>query len=179
MDGELASVRGVVDLSPKAALDEAEAFLTRLGYMSVQRTDTSLVAERRQPDRAQGQEAPSLAVEAVPQMGGGVWIRVRGNDREGVQEQQAAWTEWSENLPKKQDVTTGDEPENLQGRVEIPTVPLSPPPTVESHDLPPSPSQSLSTYPTFAPTEGQASNTGRVMLVVGGCIILPLVFWAW
>ena len=81
-------------------------------------------------------------------------MKVLGNDREGVQERQAAWAEWSENLPKKQDVTTGDEPENLQGRVEIPPVPLQPPPTVESHELPPPPSQSLSTYPTFAPTEG-------------------------
>jgi hypothetical protein len=62
VDGELASVRGVVDLSPEAALDEPEAFLTRLGYISVQRTDTSLVAERHQPDRAEEQKAPNLTV---------------------------------------------------------------------------------------------------------------------
>jgi len=34
VDEKLASVRGIVDLSPDAALDEDEAFLTRLGYMS-------------------------------------------------------------------------------------------------------------------------------------------------
>jgi hypothetical protein len=80
MEGELAAVRGVVDLSPETALDEAEAFLTRLGYVPVQRTDTSLVAERRQPDRAEEQKTASLTVNAKPQMGGGVEIRVRGTD---------------------------------------------------------------------------------------------------
>ncbi len=124
VEGELASVRGVVDLSPEAALDEAEAFLTRLGYISVQRTDTSLVAERRQPDRAEGQKAPSLTVRAVPQMGGGVGIRVRGTDREGMQEQQAAWVEWSENLPKKTKAQTtppADQQPDAQTRVPFKT----------------------------------------------------------
>ena len=169
---ELASIRSIVALSPDAALDEAEAFLTRLGYMTVQRTDTSLRAERRQPDRPEEQDTPSLTVEAVPQMGGGVWIRVRGNDREGVQEQQAAWTEWSESLPKKTEAQTTP-PADQQPNAETHDVPLPPPPTVESHGLPP-PWQTSST-PSFAPTQGQGSNARRVVWVLGGCIVLPLL----
>jgi hypothetical protein len=39
---------------------------------------------------------------ALPQSGGGVRIKVRGNDREAVRDHQAAWLEWSETLPKRE-----------------------------------------------------------------------------
>jgi hypothetical protein len=40
--------------------------------------------------------------QAVPHPDGGVRIRVRGNDREGLKERQGLWQLWVKNLPKKQ-----------------------------------------------------------------------------
>ena len=103
MDGELASVRGVVDLSPNEALDEAEDFLTRQGYSVTYRTTTTLTVKRQFSDSATGQESVfKLVVMALPQSGGGVRMKVRGNDREAVRDHQAAWLEWSETLPKRE-----------------------------------------------------------------------------
>ncbi len=108
---ELASVRGVVNLSPQEALDKAEAFLSQQGYTTVRRADNSLTVQRRPPGEAVGQDALTLTLAATPQPEGGVRITVRGNDRQGVQERQTAWIEWSEAFPKmpQQDA---DQPEN-------------------------------------------------------------------
>jgi hypothetical protein len=46
MYGELGAVKGIVDLSPEHALDEAEAFLASQGYSILRRTSTTLTAER-------------------------------------------------------------------------------------------------------------------------------------
>ena len=103
VDDVLASVRGVVDLSPQVALDEAQAFLTRQGYSVMYRTTTTLTVERQVSDSATGQVSIfKLIVMALPQSGGGLRIKVRGNDREAVRDQQAAWLEWSESLPKRE-----------------------------------------------------------------------------
>jgi hypothetical protein len=103
VDDVLASVRGVVDLAPHEALDEAQDFLTRQGYSVTYRTTTTLTVERQVSDNATGQESMfELIVLALPQSGGGVRIKVRGNDRETVRDQQAAWLEWSETLPKRE-----------------------------------------------------------------------------
>jgi hypothetical protein len=98
MYGELASVRETVDLSQQEALDSAHAFLTQQGYRVAERTDASLTVMRTPPG---DEHALNLRITAEAQPDGGVWIRVRGNDREGVQERQAEWVEWSESLPKK------------------------------------------------------------------------------
>src|SRR5829696_4386039 len=103
VDDVLASVRGVVDLSPHEALDEAQDFLTRQGYSVTYRTSTTLTVERQVSDNATGQESIfKLIVMALPQSGGGVRIKVRGNDSEAVRDHQAAWLEWSETLPKRE-----------------------------------------------------------------------------
>jgi hypothetical protein len=99
---ELASGNEVVDLSPPQALDRAEYFLVGQGYVVVQRTATTLTVEREGSQSAAGQEgALKVVVMAVPQPEGGVRIKVRGNDREGVQERQGLWKLWAENLPKR------------------------------------------------------------------------------
>lgn len=99
---ELSSGNEVVDLSPPQALDKAEYFLVGQGYVVVHRTATTLTIEREDSEVAAGQEgAPKVVVMAVPQPEGGVRIKVRGNDREGVQEWQGLWTLWTENLPKR------------------------------------------------------------------------------
>jgi len=98
---ELTSGKEVVDLSPAQALDRAEYFLVGQDYVVVQRTATTLTAERE--GAAAGQEGtPKVVVMAVPQPDGGVRIKVSGNDREGVQERQGLWRLWAENLPKRQ-----------------------------------------------------------------------------
>ena len=103
MDDVLASVRGVVDLSPQEALDEAQDFLTRQSYSVTHRTTTTLTVERQVPDNTTGQVSIfKLIVMALPQSGGGVRIKVSGNDREAVRDHQAAWLEWSESLPKRE-----------------------------------------------------------------------------
>ena len=99
---ELASVKEIVDLSPQQALDEAQTFLVRQGYSIMQRRGESLTVQRRSPNQTAEQNTLDLTVTALHQPNGGVRISVRGNDREGVQERQAAWLEWSERLPKKQ-----------------------------------------------------------------------------
>ncbi len=97
---ELTSGKEVVDLSPSQALDRAEYFLVGQDYVVVQRTATTLTAERE--GAAAGQEGtPKVVVMAVPQPDGGVRIKVSGNDREGVQERQGLWRLWAENLPKR------------------------------------------------------------------------------
>jgi hypothetical protein len=99
---ELTSGKEVVDLSPPQALDRAEYFLVGQGYVVVQRTATTLTVEREGPEGAAAQEGASkVVVMAVPQPDGGVRIKVRGNDREGVHERRGLWKLWAENLPKR------------------------------------------------------------------------------
>jgi len=99
---ELATSGEVVNLSPPQALDEAAHFLEGQGYVVVDRTATTLTAERKEPDGATRHEgALKVIVIAVPQPEGGVRIKVRGSDNGGVLERQARWTEWIEGLPKR------------------------------------------------------------------------------
>lgn len=114
MYGELASIRGVVDLSSQDALDNAQAFLEQLGYTPVERTGTSLTVKRQSQEQETEQNALTLTVLVLPQLEGGVRMKVNGNDREGMQGQQAAWTEWSENLPKRPEIPS-DEPDSYLG----------------------------------------------------------------
>ena len=172
---ELASIRSIVDLSHDAALDEAETFLTRLGYMSVQRTETSLSTERRQSDRAEGQEPFGLTVEVIPQSRGGVRLRVMGNDREGVRERQAAWTEWSESLPKKPDAQTAQSGD-WQHVTETQNVSLpSSPPRAETFNLPPAPQASPPSHPVSLPSRQGSAVWLGVKLAFGACIVLPML----
>jgi hypothetical protein len=101
---ELTSVREIVDLSPPQVLDKAEYFLAGQGYIVVNRTATTLTVERDSAEVTGRQEGgvPKVVVMAVPQPNGGVRIRVKGNDREGVRERQGLWKLWVENLPKRQ-----------------------------------------------------------------------------
>jgi hypothetical protein len=100
---ELTSGKEVVDLSPPQVIDRAEYFLVGQGYVVVHRTVTTLTVEREGSEGAAEQEvAPRVVVMAVPQPDGGVRIKVRGDDREGVQERQGLWKLWAENLPKRQ-----------------------------------------------------------------------------
>jgi hypothetical protein len=99
---ELTSGTEIVDLSPPQALDRAEYFLLGQGYVVVQRTATTLTVEREGTEDEAGQEGALKVVMAVPQPDGGVRIRVRGNDRDSLQERQGLWKLWAENLPKRQ-----------------------------------------------------------------------------
>ena len=102
MHRELASSREVVNLSPPRALDEAGHFLAGQGYAVVDRTATTLTAERKEPDGAtQHVDASKLIVIDVPQPDGGVRIKVRGSDHEGALARQAGWAEWMDGLPKR------------------------------------------------------------------------------
>ena len=101
MHEELLFVKGVVDLSPPSVLEKARGFLERQGYAIVSRSATTLTAERRDGDHAVRVGAPRLVVMAVPQPEGGVKIKVRGTDREGVSERQGLWALWAEGLPKR------------------------------------------------------------------------------
>ena len=99
---ELTSGKEVVDLSPPQALDRAEYFLVGQDYVVVQRTATTLTVTRTGSESTAGQESSlKVVVMAVPQPDGGVRIKVRGDDREGVQQRRGLWKLWAENLPKK------------------------------------------------------------------------------
>ncbi len=97
---ELLSIKGVVDLPPPRALDKAQGFLERQGYTVVRRTATTLTAELRDRDYTVS-GAPRLVIMAVPQPEGGVKIKVRGTDREGVRERQGLWVLWAKGLPTR------------------------------------------------------------------------------
>ncbi len=109
MNEELASIRQTVDLSPQEALDSAEDFLTRQGYNVMQRTDTSVSANRHKREGLFGHSLLNLTVDVLPQPQGGVRIRIRGNDRDRVDNQRAEWTQWADSLPKKSSEKSSDE----------------------------------------------------------------------
>jgi hypothetical protein len=71
-----------------------------------------------------------LMITALPLPHGGVHLRVRGNDRERVQEQQEAWTEWSQGLPKKAEAHPDDS--IAQRMLEISDSPLQTHPMIET-----------------------------------------------
>jgi hypothetical protein len=130
MYGELASVKGSVDLSPQDALDRTQSFLTQQGYTIARRSDYLLLAERRLLDADVQQNKRYLMITALPLPHGGVHLRVRGNDRERVQEQQEAWTEWSQGLPKKAEAHPDDS--IAQRMLEISDSPLPTHPMIET-----------------------------------------------
>jgi hypothetical protein len=99
---ELTSGKEVVDLSPPQALDRAEYFLAGQGYVVVHRTATTLTVEREDSEGSAGQEGAPKVVVAMSQPDSGVRIKVRGSDREGVQERQGLWKLSAENLLKRQ-----------------------------------------------------------------------------
>jgi hypothetical protein len=145
MYGELASVKGIVDLSPQEALDRAESFLASQGYAIAQRTYTTVTAQRRAEGGADEQNLLNLTVAVAPQPDGGVRMAVRGNDQAGVQERQAAWMEWSDSLPKKPETQAEDAGE--QQAVEVPDVVLPAPPQPRTVDLQDPPSAPTITVP--------------------------------
>ncbi len=101
MHDELSSGKEIVDLSPPQALDRASSFLVGQGYVIVHRTVTTLMVERRESPRPNGQgEILKVVVMAVPQRQGGVKIKVRG-DSEGLQGRQGLWRLWIKNLPRR------------------------------------------------------------------------------
>jgi len=183
MYGELGAVRGVVDLSPEHALDEAEAFLAFLGYSILRRTSTTLTAQRRSSEEPVGEGVPNLTVVAMPQPEGGVQIKIRGSDFEGVQARQTEWMGWSESLPRKGGGEVGV-PTDVQGGIQTPEVELPPPPTVESPTLPaPAPAADAPVPPpqpppttTAPPPPRRESTVWRgTKLVFGGCVVLPVL----
>jgi hypothetical protein len=181
MYGELGAIKGIVDLSPEHALDEAEAFLASLGYSILRRTSTTLTAERRSSDHAVRETVPNLTVVVTPQSEGGVQIKIRGNDFEGVQARQSEWMGWSESLPRKAEGEAGAPPEE-QGSIQTPEVELPPPPTVESPTVPaPAPAAEVQVPPeppttTVPPPPRRESTVWRgTKLAFGGCVVLPVL----
>jgi len=182
MYGELGAIKGIVDLSPEHALDEAEAFLVSQGYAILRRTSTTLTVERRSSDEAVGEAVPNLTVVVMAQPEGGVQIKIRGNDFEGVQARQTEWMGWSESLPRKAEGEAGA-PTDEQGSIQTPEVDLRPPPTVESPTLPaPAPATDVQVPPqpppttTAPPPPGRESTVWRgTKLAFGGCVVLPVL----
>ena len=180
MYGELGAIKDIIDLSPEHALDEAEAFLTSLGYSILRRTSTTLTAQRRSSEEPAGEAVPNLTVVAMPQPEGGVQIKIRGNDFEGVQARQSEWMGWSESLPRKAEGEAGA-PTEEQGGIQTPEVELPPPPTVESPTLPaPAPAAEVQVpeppTTTAPPPPRRESTVWRgTKLAFGGCVVLPVL----
>jgi hypothetical protein len=99
----LASISEPVALSPREALDSAEALMTQLGYNVTERTETSVTAVRRKREGIFGHSLRNLTVVAQPLPQGGVQIKLSGNDREGARDRQAEWSGWGKSLPKLKD----------------------------------------------------------------------------
>jgi hypothetical protein len=151
MYGELGAIKGIVELSPEHALDEAEAFLASQGYSILRRTSTTLTAERRSSEESAGEAVPNLTVVVMPQSEGGVQIKIRGNDFQGVQARQTEWMGWSESLPRKAE-GEACAPSDEQSSIQTPEVELPPPPAVESPTLPaPAPAANVPVPPPQPP----------------------------
>jgi hypothetical protein len=99
----LASISEPVALSPREALDSAEALITQQGYNVTERTETSVTAVRRKRERIFGHSLRDLTVVAQPLPQGGVQIKLKGNDREGARNRQAEWSGWGKSLPRLKD----------------------------------------------------------------------------
>src|SRR5687767_10132023 len=113
----------------------------------------------------------------MPQPGGGVQIKVRGNDFEGVQARQTEWMGWSESLPRKAEGEAGA-PTDAQSGTQTPDVELPPPPTVESPTLPPStPNPSVQPLPPQQPRQTNSWSAGRVLFLVIVAPVLLAVAW--
>jgi hypothetical protein len=183
MYGELGAIKGIVELSPEHALDEAEALLASLGYSILRRTSTTLTAERRSSEESAGGAVPNLTVVVMPQSEGGVQIKIRGNDFQGVQARQTEWMGWSESLPRKAE-GEACAPSDEQSSIQTPEVELPPPPAVESPTLPaPAPAANVPVPPpqpppttTAPPPPRQESTVWRgTKLAFGGCVVLPVL----
>jgi hypothetical protein len=123
MQGELASIRNTVDLVAEEVLDTALTFLIAQGYHTTERTDTSLTVERPDQSGANESDKPHLTVLALPQPEGGVQVRVKGNDRDGMQERQSEWAAWANGLPKRapdQEITQEVQQEESDGPLPVP-----------------------------------------------------------
>lgn len=142
---ELASVREIIDLSQQEALDSAQAFLTQRGYRTTERSEDSLTVVRTEPGRGD-EHIRNLTVVAVAQPEGGVQLRVRGNDSEGVQEQQAEWVEWSESLPKRMGGETDERTKEIK--------PASIAPELTESGIVPSAPQDVVKFSETAPVSG-------------------------
>lgn len=170
MYGELASVRGVVDLTPQEALDQAEVFLARLGYTIGNRTATTVTAQRYAPTQAGGQDLYNLTVTVAPESDGGVRMRVRGNDQAGVREHQAEWVEWSESLPKRPEA--GADGPGEQHSSQTADIPSSPIPSSQGPAAPSPPPN----YQAPPPPPRQGSTVWRgTKLAFGGCVVMPIL----
>jgi hypothetical protein len=101
MQVDLASIRDTVDLAAQEVLDNALDFLIAQGYHTTERTDTSLTVERSDQGEGDESDLPHLTVLVLPQPEGGVQVRVRGNDLNGMQERQSEWADWANSLPKR------------------------------------------------------------------------------
>ena len=88
-------------LSPSQALDRAADFLRGQGYAVARRTATTLTVERKTSAAGATGGSPSLTILALPEPGGGVKLKVTGDDREGVREREGLWALWTEGLPKR------------------------------------------------------------------------------
>jgi hypothetical protein len=140
------------------------------GYVIAQRTYTTVTAQRQAEDESGGRELLNLTVAVAPEPEGGVRMTVRGNDQSGVQQRQAAWTEWSESLPKK----PGDQMPEEGSPGGTTDEPLSPPPPVENGDLPSPPQASSQGYvPPVTTTPRRRRSLGFwALLGAGGCLVL-------
>jgi hypothetical protein len=123
MKGDLASIRDTVDLAAQEVLDHALAFLIAQGYHTTERTDTSLTVERSDQSDGGESDRPHLTVLALPQPEGGVQVKVRGNDRDGMQERQSEWADWANGLPKRtpdQEITQEVQQEEADSPLPVP-----------------------------------------------------------
>lgn len=100
-------------------------------------------------------------------------MKIRGNDKEGMQAWQAEWIEWSESLPKKTEEGT-TQPGDQQRGTGTTDTPLPPPPRVESPNLPPVPQPSPS-YSVPPPPRQDSTVWRGTKLAFGGCIVLPVL----
>lgn len=114
---ELGSVREPVDLSLVEVMTNAERILVEQGYKISQQTDSMVVGERRERSSLFRSVVVYLAVAVKPRPEGGVWITLKGNDREGVRKRQAEWRRWADNLPKVEASGEGDKPEEELSRL--------------------------------------------------------------
>jgi hypothetical protein len=115
----------------------------------------------RRPAFDTGQAASNLTVSVKTQPEGGVTIKVRGNDHEGLEAKRTEWLSWSESLPKKPGTEI----------VETPDVTLSVAPQASA----PAIAEPPQVQPTVAPPSQESTVWRGTKLAFGGCVVLPIL----
>jgi hypothetical protein len=95
------ALHGVIDLTPRQALDEAERFAHGIGYETTHRGEGKLTLQRPRSGPPGSKSPAPLVISVDGQRTGGVKVKLTSNDGDEVRRRKNDWFSWSDALPRK------------------------------------------------------------------------------